>query len=709
MYLIRFILMISFILGGFSPGLRADDTYNQALSLAYDSKWPAVIETLRQSDDTIRLADAPLAAVSAYHMEDYDEALTYLDAYVPAFPDMTPYLDLLRLRIQIAKDTPELGARYKRFINSAPASFTERQQYLELAHYFFSKGDLKKADTLYRLLIARKKDAFFYPTVCQRLVRIGCQTGDRQASFTYFRELLKRSPAEPFVAELLPLLRNQFGDTLKPVDFLPTPSDRLSYLDALMAASQYETAQEIARDFISDFPTHSDLDEVYLDLGMSYYLTYHFGRAIQTFLILQNRFPGSRYTEKACFYQARSYQRQNDLDQARQAYLSIGNGEKSEYGAEAYYFLNQTLASMDQAETFTSYFDDFKRRFSDSDYFNRYLWEQGSVYLKAKLYQKAANIFSQAAFQVPDSDLKAKLLFWYAKTLFYLKSEAKAREMWKKCATWFPFSYYTYRIADSHYLGMTRATVIKKYVLPKIQAKGPAPAVIYQRLYQLGLGDIAADELQYLLISDSANQAQESFDLAWLYDKMGLHSKSISTIARRYPVKILGFRSMPRSVLQLLFPSAFWDTVQKYATQFDLDPYFGMSIMRAESMFKDQVRSRSGAVGLMQIMPATGKGIAERLGVTWKDVPTLLDIDTNIRFGIYYLSTLDTRFNGNLTLMSSGYNAGPNITRKWANDMGFDDIDMFVLNLPKLETENYVYKVLGNYWMYRILYPAAGK
>ena len=270
-------------------------------------------------------------------------------------------------------------------------------------------------------------------------------------------------------------------------------------------------------------------------------------------------------------------------------------------------------------------------------------------------------------------------------------------------------AYYTYRIADNHYLGMTRATVIKKYVLPKIQAKGPAPAVIYQRLYQLGLGDIAADELQYLLISDSANQAQESFDLAWLYDKMGLHSKSISTIARRYPVKILGFRSMPRSVLQLLFPSAFWDTVKKYATQFDLDPYFGMSIMRAESMFKDQVRSRSGAVGLMQIMPATGKGIAERLGVTWKDVPTLLDIDTNIRFGIYYLSTLDTRFNGNLTLMSSGYNAGPNITRKWANDMGFDDIDMFVLNLPKLETENYVYKVLGNYWMYRILYPAAGK
>jgi soluble lytic murein transglycosylase len=129
-----------------------------------------------------------------------------------------------------------------------------------------------------------------------------------------------------------------------------------------------------------------------------------------------------------------------------------------------------------------------------------------------------------------------------------------------------------------------------------------------------------------------------------------------------------------------------------------------ISLMRAESTYHDKVYSRSGAVGLMQVMPSTGQGIASHLKVKWDGAQTLLDAETNIRFGAYYLGYLNKRFEGNVYWMLSGYNGGPSITSRWIKDFGHEDMDTAVFRIPYQETQYYLQKVMQNYWIYKVLY-----
>lgn len=121
--------------------------------------------------------------------------------------------------------------------------------------------------------------------------------------------------------------------------------------------------------------------------------------------------------------------------------------------------------------------------------------------------------------------------------------------------------------------------------------------------------------------------------------------------------------------------------VQKYAAMYNVDPYLVHAVIRAESAYNSRAVSSAGAVGLMQLMPATAK----RFGVTNR-----LDPNQNIRGGVQYLSILIKLFNGNITLALAGYNAGENavISRGY-----------IVPNFP--ETKGYVVKVMEYYHNYR--------
>ncbi len=146
---------------------------------------------------------------------------------------------------------------------------------------------------------------------------------------------------------------------------------------------------------------------------------------------------------------------------------------------------------------------------------------------------------------------------------------------------------------------------------------------------------------------------------------------------------------------KLRFPIAERDTVERASAANGLDPVWTLALIRAESAWQTDARSPVDALGLMQLMPATGKRMAQELGVSWQGSNTLLDPVTNIRLGTRYLSQQAARFGGSPWLATAAYNAGPTPVQRWLTERGTLSPDVFIETIPYRETRDYVMRVLA--------------
>ena len=117
--------------------------------------------------------------------------------------------------------------------------------------------------------------------------------------------------------------------------------------------------------------------------------------------------------------------------------------------------------------------------------------------------------------------------------------------------------------------------------------------------------------------------------------------------------------------------------------------------MRRESLFDPKARSSVGALGLMQLMPGTARGVASSLGLKRPKRADILHISTNINMGSYYLKSVMNRFEGNVALAAAAYNAGPSNVRRWLPKKSTLPADLWVETVPYKETRNYVQAVLA--------------
>lgn len=133
-----------------------------------------------------------------------------------------------------------------------------------------------------------------------------------------------------------------------------------------------------------------------------------------------------------------------------------------------------------------------------------------------------------------------------------------------------------------------------------------------------------------------------------------------------------------------------------------IDPAWAYGLMRQESRFVTSARSHVGAGGLMQIMPNTAKLVARQMGETYNPA-ALSEMNTNIRYGTYYLSMIQSQLSGNAVLATAGYNAGPNRARRWQPDFQTMAADQYTESIPLLETRDYVKHVMTNATHYGVL------
>ena len=151
----------------------------------------------------------------------------------------------------------------------------------------------------------------------------------------------------------------------------------------------------------------------------------------------------------------------------------------------------------------------------------------------------------------------------------------------------------------------------------------------------------------------------------------------------------------------LMYPLAHWEKIREISEALSIDPYLILSIIRQESMFREDALSRAGAMGLMQLMPYTARRIADSIGISL-DEGTLLEPETNILLGVHYLKGLLEEFQNPVAAIAA-YNAGPQRVRKWLSQ-SYSGLDEFIEDIPFPETRNYVKRVITGYYRYRSLY-----
>lgn len=155
---------------------------------------------------------------------------------------------------------------------------------------------------------------------------------------------------------------------------------------------------------------------------------------------------------------------------------------------------------------------------------------------------------------------------------------------------------------------------------------------------------------------------------------------------------------------KVIYPYPHQAIIEKYATQYGVDPLFVVSVIREESKFRSKSESHKGAKGLMQLMPSTAQSIAESLGDKTYREEDLLNSEKNIQYGTWYIASLQKVFANNTTLVTAAYNGGRGHVQEWINSDQIDPTNIRLQDIPFKETRDYVGRVLKSYDKYARLY-----
>jgi soluble lytic murein transglycosylase len=201
-------------------------------------------------------------------------------------------------------------------------------------------------------------------------------------------------------------------------------------------------------------------------------------------------------------------------------------------------------------------------------------------------------------------------------------------------------------------------------------------------LYRLNLRAEATREWLWAIRTFDDKQLLAAAELARRYE---LYDRAIGTADRTQQLHDFGLR----------YPAPHRDTMQAYTKRLNLDDAWVYGLMRQESRFVSVAKSSVGAAGMMQIMPATARWAAKKIGMKSFSIGIVHQLDTNFALGTYYMKHVLDSFNGNSVLATAAYNAGPGRAKRW-QDVKPMDAAAYVESIPFTETRDYVKKVMSN-------------
>ncbi|HEX6948365.1 MAG TPA: transglycosylase SLT domain-containing protein [Nitrospira sp.] len=533
----------------------------------------------------------------------------------------------------------------------------------------------------------------------------------RENNIAEGRELLQqvwvRFPYAPEAKEAETVLSSNLGGETWTVQ----PSDRLTRAQAFLGQAFHAEAIEELKKFLVVDPHSPRRSEAKLKLGIAQVRLKQYDQARDTFRALAK--DGGPESHEAAVWLARVYLRQGQGDKLVEAGRVLPSTSLSaEQKGQITLFVGMWLEDQKQYDEAIVKYHQVAKQGEPAAQRAEGQWRVGWVYYRTGRYREAAEGLRALAEQ-HDSEFEPQALYWLGRA-GEQHQQPEAQEYYKKLCQRHRFTYYcqlarermkdgpgseippdvTMVSADPPKEGEPAATITTRADI--------AQQTAYRRaieLKTLGLDADAAHEVA-VLTERYSRDPDALVALSTMLNEVGAYHQALRLARARFRDQLerTGGTVAP-SLWNVAYPTGLLPTIKLQGAK-GVDPYLIAAIIREESQYDVKAVSRVGAIGLMQVMPATANTVAQRVGLPAVGREDLFDQETNIRIGVRYVEQLLEQFSGNLVYTIASYNAGPLAVGNWISQYRGQGQDEFVELIPYQETRQYVKRVLRTYREY---------
>jgi soluble lytic murein transglycosylase len=323
----------------------------------------------------------------------------------------------------------------------------------------------------------------------------------------------------------------------------------------------------------------------------------------------------------------------------------------------------------------------------------------------------AKRLFEEQLSMYPNSAEVPNAIYWLGRIAESEGDKKLARAYYQKLADNYRYFYYA-NLARTRMAGVGDEVVdppllesLPRPASPPRDWDPPADNVRAQKAQLLANGalyDFAVAEMQ---AASPGSPPWEAKSVAEIYNEQGSYIRAIETLKRAVPGYFAAdIPQIPRPVWEGLFPRPFWQELTRDAAANQLDPHIVASLIRQESEFNPSAISTANAMGLMQLLPSVGKGLAKQMKIKHFSPDELLVADTNLRLGTRYFRQMVDHFGGQVEYALAAYNAGEDRVDDWRKNGNFADVEEFVESIPFTQTREYVQAIMRNAVIYKLLY-----
>ncbi len=363
-------------------------------------------------------------------------------------------------------------------------------------------------------------------------------------------------------------------------------------------------------------------------------------------------------------------------------------------------------------------FRELQQRFPNGAKASYAHWKAAWLTLRQGRNDEAKKLFEEQIAAYPTGNETSAALYWRARLAEEENQPAMARAFYQKLSD----RYRNYYYAE---LGRERMKKLPQVPeasgqftildhIPPLEhgdkitlAEPPSDDLHFQKAKLLGNGgliDLAVRELDAAATDDS-DKSWAPAETAQLYIDTGHFDRAIEVMKHSVPSYFaVDISTLPREYWEALFPRPYWPDLKRFSVANGLDPYLVASLIRQESEFNPVAVSRANAVGLMQLLPKTGKVVAHEVALRRYNPSQLYTPEVNLQLGTRYFKGMVDKFGGSFEQALAAYNAGSDRVEEWMGQGTYRDPAEFVESIPFTETREYVQAILRNASVYRQLY-----
>ena len=452
--------------------------------------------------------------------------------------------------------------------------------------------------------------------------------------------------------------------------------------------------------------------------GRTYHRQRKYDLALKEYNKIVSLYPASGYLTRALYQSTLCYRRKGQPQLAEKHLIDfIAKYSWSALADDASYDLGWVQENEKKYDKAIASYRRLTTQYTNSDRLPRAYWRIGWIQFRNGQYADCIATFTTLQKGFPHDSWAQAARFWIAKT-YERQNQLKAAEITyseiAKASHW----YYSGR-AKEHLKRLRSKTdgSVKSDVLAAPRARvtldspawkniGSKKTLRVAQLMRLKLFEDALTELEGLVKRDHSNLRDHYYNLILCLEKLKRFQQAhgyADRLSRFQPLRGKN-NAIPVELYRLLYPLYYTDLLQKHTTKYEIDPLFVAAMIREESRYNADIVSYAGAIGLMQIMPATGRELAGRLKIPRFSTKILYNPDVNIQMGSWYMKSLMNQFDNNHALVAGAYNGGPGRMRRWIKAKQIPDLDEFIEDIGIDQTRRHIKKVIDSYIIYQQLY-----